>query len=239
MVVRENYFYNNTHKVFFVFLFYLVIVFVFSTSLPMETTILELNKRINNLELIVHQQDEDDDNNNESLTSQINSLKLKLSKTYQIHPEFEKLNQLNSKLKTWNNTTTTTTTTTKLKDNDISKEVKLETINLHSSHILETYPTIIELLNIQYASILKSLNNLVMTTDIQNNKQLLISKKPQLERINRIYQILNVKSMMITEKYIELTMKDNKFWIESEKQLEILNQKIKKIEQTRQEMNKY
>lgn len=233
MVVRENYFYNNTHKVFFVFLFYLVIVFVFSTSLPMETTILELNKRINNLELIVHQQDEDDDNNNESLTSQINSLKLKLSKTYQIHPEFEKLNQLNLKLKTWNNTTT------KLKDNDISKEVKLETINLHSSHILETYPTIIELLNIQYASILKSLNNLVMTTDIQNNKQLLISKKPQLERINRIYQILNVKSMMITEKYIELTMKDNKFWIESEKQLEILNQKIKKIEQTRQEMNKY
>lgn len=233
MVVRENYFYNNTHKVFFVFLFYLVIVFVFSTSLPMETTILELNKRINNLELIVHQQDEDDDNNNESLTSQINSLKLKLSKTYQIHPEFEKLNQLNLKLKTWNNTTT------KLKDNDISKEVKLETINLHSSDILETYPTIIELLNIQYASILKSLNNLVMTTDIQNNKQLLISKKPQLERINRIYQILNVKSMMITEKYIELTMKDNKFWIESEKQLEILNQKIKKIEQTRQEMNKY
>lgn len=205
----------------------------------METTILELNKRINNLELIVHQQDEDDDNNNESLTSQINSLKLKLSKTYQIHPEFEKLNQLNSKLKTWNNTTTTTTTTTKLKDNDISKEVKLETINLHSSDILETYPTIIELLNIQHASILKSLNNLVMTTDIQNNKQLLISKKPQLERINRIYQILNVKSMMITEKYIELTMKDNKFWIESEKQLEILNQKIKKIEQTRQEMNKY
>lgn len=239
MVVRENYFYNNTHKVFFVFLFYLVIVFVFSTSLPMETTILELNKRINNLELIVNQQDEDDNdnNNNESLTSQINSLKLKLSKIHQIHPEFEKLNQLNSKLKTWNNTTTTTTT--KLKDNDISKEVKLETINLHSSDILETYPTIIELLNIQYASILKSLNNLVMTTDIQNNKQLLISKKPQLERINRIYQILNVKSMMITEKYIELTMKDNKFWIESEKQLEILNQKIKKIEQTRQEMNKY
>ncbi|KAK6867993.1 hypothetical protein K6H10_005580 [Candida tropicalis] len=205
----------------------------------METTISELNKRINNLELIVNQQDEDDNDNNnsESLTSQINSLKLKLSKIHQIHPEFEKLNQLNSKLKTWNNTTTTTTT--KLKDNDISKEVKLETINLHSSHILETYPTIIELLNIQYASILKSLNNLVMTTDIQNNKQLLISKKPQLERINRIYQILNVKSMMITEKYIELTMKDNKFWIESEKQLEILNQKIKKIEQTRQEMNKY
>ncbi|KAK6890784.1 hypothetical protein K6H09_004986 [Candida tropicalis] len=203
----------------------------------METTISELNKRINNLELIVNQQDEDDNdnNNNESLTSQINSLKLKLSKIHQIHPEFEKLNQLNSKLKTWNNTTTTT----KLKDNDISKEVKLETINLHSSDILETYPTIIELLNIQHASILKSLNNLVMTTDIQNNKQLLISKKPQLERINRIYQILNVKSMMITEKYIELTMKDNKFWIESEKQLEILNQKIKKIEQTRQEMNKY
>ena len=59
----------------------------------METTILELRKRINNLELIVNQQDDD----NEPLTTQINSLKLKLAKIYQTHPEFEKLNQLNSK----------------------------------------------------------------------------------------------------------------------------------------------
>ena len=196
----------------------------------MQTTIQELTKRITNLELIVNQIDEGDD----TLTTNIKRLKEKLSQVYQSHPDLKKLNQLNTKLKIWDKVTPSTK-----KEDGISEEVKLETIDLHSSDILETYPIIMELLNNQYVSTIKGINNLIMAKDVQTNMETLMSKKDQLERINRIYQVLNVKSMIIVEKYVELTLKDNKFWIDLEKQLEMLNQKIKHTEELKRGINKY
>lgn len=196
----------------------------------MQTTIQELNKRITNLELIVNQIDEGDD----TLTTNIKRLKEKLSQVYQSHPDLKKLNQLNTKLKIWDKVTPSTK-----KEDGISEEVKLETIDLLSSDILETYPTIMELLNNQYVSTIKGINNLIMAKDVQTNMETLMSKKDQLERINRIYQVLNVKSMIIVEKYVELTLKDNKFWIDLEKQLEMLNQKITHTEELKRGINKY
>lgn len=195
----------------------------------MQTTIQELTKRITNLELIVNQIDEGDD----TLTTNIHRLKEKLSQVYQSHPDLKKLNQLNTKLKIWEKVTPST------KEDGISEEVKLETIDLHSSDILETYPIIMELLNNQYASTIKGIDNLIMAKDVQTNMETLMSKKHELERINRIYQVLNIKSMIIVEKYVELTLKDNKFWIDLEEQLEMLNQKIKHIEELKKGINKY
>ncbi|RCK63332.1 hypothetical protein Cantr_09736 [Candida viswanathii] len=196
----------------------------------MDPTILELNTRINNLELTVSQKG---GNDADTLSSQISALKLKLASVYQTHPEFERLNELNTRLKTLNKTAP------RQEDDGVSDEVKLETVNLHRNEILETYPAIVELLNIQYASIINNINNAIMTTDIQNNTEVLVSKRNQLEHITKLYQILNVKSMLIVERYTELCLRDNKFWVELEKQLEGLNQKIKQIEDTKKQHNKY
>ncbi|RCK64163.1 hypothetical protein Cantr_10669 [Candida viswanathii] len=196
----------------------------------MDPTILELNTRINNLELIVNQKG---GNDADTLSSQINALKLKLASVYQTHPEFEKLNELNTKLRTWNKTAP------REEEEEVSDEVKLESVNLHRNEILETYPAIVELLNILYASIIRNINNVIMTTDIQNNTEVLVSKRNQLEHVTKLYQILNIKSMLIVERYTELSLRDNKFWIDLEKQLEGLNQKIKQIEDTKKQHNKY
>ncbi|KAL6450974.1 hypothetical protein SBY92_001223 [Candida maltosa Xu316] len=105
--------------------------------------------------------------------------------------------------------------------------------------MLKTYPEIIEVLNTQYDTIINGINKTILSTDIQNDKNLLISKKENLEHVLRLHQALTIKSMIVLEKYVENTLKENKFWLNIEEQMNQLNAKINKIEDAKTKLNRY
>ena len=214
-----------------------------------DNTFEGLFKRINDLELILLDDNNNkannigDHNDDKTISSQINQLKSQLSKLYQQYPNFQKLNNINSQLKIWNklhlNTSTATTTTT---TTPIDKETKLEFLNLLYDDLInnDNYEKMISIINFQYESIINGINNnYLLSSGSINDTSELLAKRKQLNQIMKIHQALIIKSMIVLERYIQCTIRQNKFWIDIDDQLVKINAKIKQLELSKLQANKY
>lgn len=74
---------------------------------------------------------------------------------------------------------------------------------------------------------------------INDTGELLQSKRNQLNQIMKIHQALIIKSMIVLERYIQCTIRQNKFWIDIDDQLIKINAKIKQLELSKLQANKY
>lgn len=210
-----------------------------------DYTFEQLSKRINDLELILLDDKNDKTNNigdindNKTISSQINHLKSQLFKLYQQYPEFQKLNNINSQLKIWHKLLTNTSITT----TPIDQETKLELLNLLYDDLInnDNYEKIISIINFQYESIINGINNNYLSSlgSINDTGELLQSKRNQLNQIMKIHQALIIKSMIVLERYIQCTIRQNKFWIDIDDQLVKINAKIKQLELSKLQANKY
>lgn len=210
-----------------------------------DYTFEQLSKRINDLELILLDDENDKTNNigdindNKTISSQINHLKSQLFKLYQQYPEFQKLNNINSQLKIWHKLLTNTSITT----TPIDQETKLELLNLLYDDLInnDNYEKIISIINFQYESIINGINNNYLSSlgSINDTGELLQSKRNQLNQIMKIHQALIIKSMIVLERYIQCTIRQNKFWIDIDDQLIKINAKIKQLELSKLQANKY
>ncbi|CAX45542.1 conserved hypothetical protein [Candida dubliniensis CD36] len=210
-----------------------------------DYTFEQLSKRINDLELILLDDKNDKTNNigdindNKTISSQINHLKSQLFKLYQQYPEFQKLNNINSQLKIWHKLLTNTSITT----TPIDQETKLELLNLLYDDLInnDNYEKIISIINFQYESIINGINNNYLSSlgSINDTGELLQSKRNQLNQIMKIHQALIIKSMIVLERYIQCTIRQNKFWIDIDDQLIKINAKIKQLELSKLQANKY
>ena len=214
-----------------------------------DYTFEQLSKRINDLELILLDDKNDKTNNigdindNKTISSQINHLKSQLFKLYQQYPEFQKLNNINSQLKIWHKLLTNTSITTTTKTTLIDQETKLELLNLLYDDLInnDNYEKIISIINFQYESIINGINNNYLSSlgSINDTGELLQSKRNQLNQIMKIHQALIIKSMIVLERYIQCTIRQNKFWIDIDDQLIKINAKIKQLELSKLQANKY
>lgn len=210
-----------------------------------DYTFEQLSKRINDLELILLDDKNDKTNNigdindNKTISSQINHLKSQLFKLYQQYPEFQKLNNINSQLKIWHKLLTNTSITT----TPIDQETKLELLNLLYDDLInnDNYEKIISIINFQYESIINGINNNYLSSlgSINDTGELLQSKRNQLDQIMKIHQALIIKSMIVLERYIQCTIRQNKFCIDIDDQLIKINAKIKQLELSKLQANKY
>ncbi|CAI5757213.1 unnamed protein product [Candida verbasci] len=189
-----------------------------------DITIKQLTKRVQTLELKLST------TKNDSITSQLNQLNNKLANLYKEHPELTKLNKLITDLKLWNHLQ---------KRDDEELKLKKEEILLNYSKYLNIISQLNEINKFDHVNLFKNINNLIKSTNIENNQSILESRMVQIKQLEEYYSLILVKCMIVYERYVKLTLAENQYWLDVNKQIMEMSQKINKIESRQMEKSRY
>lgn len=211
----------------------------------------ELDKRISGLELQLGIDNEVSKNPNSTVISQLTQIQKTLNKFYDSNAELETLNRIISDLKIWDKIKEAPTElpTEKSVDNDVptAECIPEATLDMKQKMVLMKYPAIKEaynnLIQLSNMDIPKLINYIETSQDKSHNfnsdNYELLQRKQIIQDITNNFHLLVMKNMIVFEKYLNLMVRENKYWVSIDEQVQALRRKLLKVENNRNVQNKY
>ncbi|CUM56491.1 uncharacterized protein AC631_05537 [Debaryomyces fabryi] len=211
-----------------------------------QYTYKELDGRINGLELQLGIDNEIKKSSNDTVISQLTKIQKKLNKFYDSNAELETLNRIISDLQIWDKIKQSPTElpSNKSTDKGVSNEL---TIDMKQKLVLMKYPAIKEaynnLIQLSNMDIPKLINYIETSQDKSHNfnsdNYELLQRKQIIQDITNNFHLLVMKNMIVFEKYLNLMVRENKYWVSIDEQVQALRRKLLKVENNRNVQNKY
>lgn len=190
----------------------------------MDDEIANLSQRVARLQLALS------NSKDELIASQLNKIKAQVRELNKEHPEIEKLFSLADRYPV---------APQDIEETEISESIKEEEINLHNDDIIDSYRSMIELVNIEPNSIINTINTHITKTRVTEISQMNALHSQQIKELYRYYIMLVIKSMLVSEKYVQHSVDVNEFWLRMDQRLTKMTQVIDKKEKEAQELNRY
>lgn len=211
-----------------------------------QYTYKELEERIIGLELQLGIDNEIKKVSNDTVISQLTQIQIKLNKLYDSNAELETLNRIISDLQIWDKIKEAPTKLPSGKsiEKDPSNEL---TIDMKQKLVLMKYPAIKEaynnLIQLSNMDILKLINYIETsqekTHNFNNDNYELLQKKQIIQDITSNFHLLVTKNMVVFEKYVNLMVRENKYWVSVDEQVQTLRRKLLNVENNHNVQNKY
>lgn len=176
-----------------------------------------------------------------SILQQVSSLRTQLDSLYNSNAELATLNRIMNDLKLWD--------ASKLRKEplldsegsegpELTSEAKEQLLLANYPAVKEAYNNLIELSTLDIDSLINYTGrahdkNHDFSTDIAK----LLERKHDLDRLSRDFHTLVVKNMVVYEKYVNLVIAENNFWLRIDATLADADRKLKLRE--KQLYNKY
>lgn len=210
----------------------------------------ELDERISCLELQLEIDRETTKNQNGTVISQLTQIQKTLNKFYDSNAELETLNRIISDLKLWDKIKELPEEipTEKCVDMDQSEECISEaTLDMKQKMVLMKYPAIKEAYNnlIQLSNMdIPKLVNYIDTSqekthNFNTDNYEVLQRKQIIQDITNNFHLLVMKNMIVFEKYLKLMVRENKYWVSIDEQVQGLRKKLVRYENNHKEQNKY
>ncbi|CAK9436863.1 uncharacterized protein LODBEIA_P13850 [Lodderomyces beijingensis] len=190
----------------------------------MEETFEHLDTRLSDLKDRLSTQE------GESIRSQLHQLTQRLSDFYKLHPEYERLQRALETFKLRNKVAA---------GESLDHQLKEEEILLHYDDIFAHYPHMVGLENMSYDAVLDKINHVVSTSECEMIRARLSAKQEHIRSLDKVYRILQLKSMLVCEKYVASLIAVNSFWIRMDEMLVAAYRALNKIEAKQREETKY
>lgn len=171
------------------------------------------------------------DGRQELIVTQLASIKGHLTKLYNSNSELVTLNRISNDLKLG--------AKPPMPDTE-GIDAKQEIIMLKYPAIKEAYNNLIELANIESDKIINYVDSTqIRTHDFDNDRQIMVSKQAELKQVVKMFHQMVVKNMIVFEKYVDLLIRENNFWISVDERLGELEEKVHAQMKERDLFNKY
>lgn len=173
-----------------------------------------------------------------SILQQISSLRAQVDSLYSSSEELTNLNQIMSDLKLWDASKQISELTEALEEPILSTEAKEQLLLAKYPAIKAAYKNLSELSSLD----IDSLINYTERThdknhDFRTDLAAVLARKDDLDRLSRDFHLLMVKNMVVYEKYVNLVIAENDFWLRIDATLSEAERKIRLCE--KQLYNKY
>ena len=216
-----------------------------------QHTYKQLDERITNLEIQLDIHNEALTKSNNTVVVQLSQLQKKLNDFYNSNAELATLNKIINDLGIWdkiNETPNAFSNITEIENNESGVEnVSDVTIDMKEKMVLMKYPAIKEaynnLIQLSNMDIPKLINYMdssqEKTHNFNNDNYELLQKKQLIQDIINNFHLLVVKNMVMFEKYMKLMLRENKYWVVVDEQLQLLRTKIMTSEKRHMSESKY
>lgn len=216
-----------------------------------QYTYKELDKRIRGLELQLGIDNEIPRNSNSTIISQLTQIQKKLNKFYDSNAELETLNRIISDLKIWD----------KIKEPpaELSNKINIDkcvsnlesisktTIDMKQKMVFMKYPAIKEacdnLIQLSNMDVPKLINYIEAsqekTHNFNSDNYEVLQRHQMIQDITDKFHLLVLKNTVVFEKYLDVIVRENKYWISADEQIQSLRKKIMVIENNHNVQNKY
>ena len=211
----------------------------------------ELDKRISGLELQLGIDNEVSKNLNSTVISQLTQIQKTLNKFYDSNAELETLNRIISDLKIWDKIKEAPTElpTEKSVDNDVptaecipeaTLDMKQKMVLMKYPAIKEAYNNLIQLSNIDFRKLVNYIDtSQEKTHNFNTDNYELLQRKQIIQDITNNFHLLVIKNMVVFEKYLNLMVRENKYWVSVDEQVQALRKKLVEYENNHNAQNKY
>lgn len=185
-----------------------------------------LEERVQRLELELNAESKQD-----PVVLQLANIKHHLSKLYSSNSELVTLNRIVNDLKLGD----------KPEVLDIEGiDAKQEVLLLKYPVIKEAYNNLIELANIETDHVINYVDSSQLNDhSFDRDRKIIVSKQAELKEVAKLFHQLVVKNMIVFEKYVDLLVRENKFWIQVDEKLAKLEERASNYSKERSLANKY
>lgn len=185
-----------------------------------------LTERIQRLELELNA-----DGRQDLVVSQLANIKGHLTKLYNSNSELITLNRIVHDLKLGPKPAVPDTE---------GIDAKQEILLLRYPAIKEAYNNLIELANMETDKIINYVDSTqIKTHDFDSDRETMVSKQAELKQVVKMFHQMVVKNMIVFEKYVDLLIRENNFWISVDERLGKLEEKVHARTKERELSNKY
>ncbi|KAI5949749.1 hypothetical protein KGF57_004572 [Candida theae] len=191
----------------------------------MDEGITNLSQRVAKLQLALSNVQDD------SIISQMTMVKSRVRDLREKHPELKTLFSLADRFPVQKPSRT--------EEASIPDSVKEEDLSLHYDAIMGMRRDMIEVVNINADSVINDISTRITQTRLSELTQTNASHNVQIKELYRYYTMLVVKSMIVSEKYVQYALDLNEFWLRMDQRLMKVRHTIEKKERQIQELNKY
>lgn len=182
-----------------------------------------------------------------SILSQFAKLQKQLNQLYDSNAELETLNRIITDLKLWNKINEVPSEEYNLDNETPSEDESNITIEMKQQLVLLKYPAIKEaydnLVQLSTFDIGKLINYMdtsqEKTHNFNDDNYEVLRRKQTIEEITGNFHMLVVKNMIVLEKYLSLMLRENKFWVDIDKRIQEVKQKVANQETNQKLLNKY
>lgn len=185
-----------------------------------------LTERIQRLELELNA-----DGRQDLVVSQLANIKGHLTKLYNSNSELVTLNRIVNDLKLGPKPPVPDTE---------GIDAKQEILLLKYPAIKEAYNNLIELANMETDKIINYVDSTqIKIHDFDSDRETMVSKQAELKQVVKMFHQMVVKNMIVFEKYVDLLIRENNFWISVDERLGKLEEKVHAWTKERELSNKY
>lgn len=205
-----------------------------------------LEERIIGLELQLGIDNEIKKVSNDTVISQLTQIQKKVNKLYDSNAELETLNRIISDLQIWDKIKVAPTklpsgkSIEKDTSNELTIDMKQKLVLLKYPAIKEAYNNLIQLSNMDIPKLINYIEtSQEKTHNFNNDNYELLQKKQILQDITSNFHLLVMKNMVVFEKYLNLMVRENKYWVSVDEQVQTLRRKLLNVENNHNIQNKY
>ncbi|KAK6455387.1 uncharacterized protein RJT20DRAFT_135390 [Scheffersomyces xylosifermentans] len=213
-------------------------------------TFQELSERVDLIELAVGKNTNNFNNSksqkDSSVVSRLAQLQSHLDSIYSTNSEFVTLNRILKDLSIWNKLKVTPSVqlnedlSSLDNETEIGREIKEELLLLKYPAIKEAYSNLTELSNMDIPKLINFIESSQDKTHNYNNDQVsIMQREDQLNELSQLFHQLVIKNMIVLEKYINMMIRENNFWLTCDQKLHKLNAKVNSLKRQQDQQSKY
>lgn len=216
-----------------------------------QYTYKELDERISGLEFQLGIDNEIAKNPNGTVISQLTQIQRTLNKFYDSNAELETLNRIISDLQIWDKIKDSPTelSTERSVDKDVPNpeciseatlDMKQKIVLMKYPAIKEAYNNLIELSNMDVPKLVNYIGtSQEKTHNFNTDNYELLQRKQIIQDLTNNFHLIVMKNMVVFEKYLNLMVRENKYWVSVDEQVQALRKKLVGYENNQQAQTKY
>lgn len=178
----------------------------------------------------------------QSIMDQIASIQSRLDKFYKENTEMNTLNNILTDLKLWGklDDLPPSVGSEEAASEPLLVETKEQIILLKYPQIKQAYNNLIEMANMDIDKIVNYIDSTQFKNhDFKRDHAKILERKKTIDEITKNFHLLVVKNMIVYEKYLNLVIEENQFWINTDEKTINLEKSVKNHESNDHYYNKY
>lgn len=207
-----------------------------------------LDKRLHHLEFQLGLDANETNESKKPIISQLYQLQKCLNEFYSSNAEFETLNRIINDLDVYDKKKETpkelsikiNAENNESENVDMTMDMKKEMVLLKYPAIQEAYNNLVQLSNIDIPKVINYIDaSQQKTHNFNNDNYELLERQQKILDITNNFHLLVVKNMIVFEKYLSMMLRENKYWVNVDEQLQLLRTKIMASGKRHAEQGKY